>query len=366
MKNLIICFLLAMTSAFAADPAKPADLSGVWRGTHTSGGACYQHYIKVQRAGAGYAGQGLTWFALTEEQAQAAARGQKPAAENPTAMCVSQQFAIKLDGETITFAGVSVQSLHNGGKYSPDVFSGKLSAANVVTGKAADAKKTDGIFSLYKEGALAKPLPLELEKGKTHSLGCVDGGDYHYTVYIPKNYDPEKPTPILINFNPGGGGEPLSPKMAEETGWIMAGLTESKNGPWGPIVENRDAALFDLRRRFNVDMKHVYFSGLSGGARASATSGVTFPGICAGLILIGAANGNGTPPKDQPIFYIAGQTDMNKGEVESTYEKALKAGRKCKLIIHPGGHDWGRAEDHEAAIKWLAELAGPAKPPAKK
>jgi len=361
--------ILASTFAMAAqaaDPAKTVDLSGIWRGSHTSDRVGYQHFIRVQKSGAGFSGQGLSWFALTEEQAQGATRGQRPVPDYPGALCVSQQFAIKVDGDTVTFTGVSAQSLLNGAKYSPDVFSGKLSTANVIAGDASDGKKATGIFRLWKDGALAKPLPLDLEKGKTQNVPCVDGGNYHYSVYIPKSYDPEKATPVLINFNPGGNGEPLSTKMAEETGWIMAGLTEAKNGPWGPIMENRDAALFDLRRRFNIDMKHVYFSGHSGGARSAASSGVTYPGICAGLILIGAANGNGTPPKDQPIFYIAGQTDMNKGEVESTYDKALKSGRKCKLIIHPGGHDWGRPEDHEAAIRFLAEMNAPAKTADKK
>src|SRR5438128_452280 len=104
---LIFSLLIPAAPLLSADPAKPTDLSGVWHGEHTSGGVAYQHYIKVQRGGAGYVGQGLTWSSLTEEQAQAAARGQKPVAEYPGASCVSQQFVIKLDGETATFAGVA-------------------------------------------------------------------------------------------------------------------------------------------------------------------------------------------------------------------------------------------------------------------
>jgi predicted esterase len=351
----------------AGDAGKPADLmSGVWHGTLTAGGTACQMFIRVQGSGQAFGGQGIVWHGLTEDQAQAAARGQKPQAEVPGWLCVVQQFAIKLDGDTATFQGTAVQSLFGGTKYRPDVFVGKLTPPGVIAGNASDAKKSEGLFRLYKEGALAKPLPLDVAKEKAAQLGCVDGGKYHYTVYVPKSYTPEKATPLLINFNPGGNGQPLSTKMAEETGWIMAGLTESQNGPTEPISENRDAALFDLRRRFNIDMKHVYFSGLSGGARASAASGQAYPGICAGLILIGAAYAQGAPPKDQAIFYLTGQTDMNKGEVSGAYEKAKSAGRKCQLVVHPGGHDWGRAEDHEAAIRWLAQETLGAKAPDKK
>jgi len=120
-------------------------------------------------------------------------------------------------------------------------------------------------------------------------------------------------------------------------------------------------------RRFKVDWKHVYFSGFSGGARASSSSGQAFPGMCAGLILIGASYaGQVPPPKDQAIFYLTGQTDMNKNEVTGAYEKAKAAGRKCQFILHPGGHEWGRPEDHEAAIRWLVQETGGTKEPEKK
>ncbi len=352
---LLSAALLAGFRANAAETVKPPDLSGTWHGLVSGGFGMCQQYIRVQRGGAGYVGQGMVWFALSEEQAQALVRGQKPVGAPTQAMCAMQQFAIKVDGENVTFQGVNVQSVLNGAKYRPDTFSGKLIPPGIVAGDAVNNGKTVGIFRLAKEDVFAKPLPLDLEKGKTHALSCIDGGAYHYTCYIPGGYDPTKPTPVLVNSNPGGNGKPLSTKLAEEFGWIMIGLTESKNGPWGPVFENRDAALFDLRRRFNIDMKHVYFSGLSGGARASSEAGVAYNGNCAGLILIGATYGDKTPPKDEAIFYITGETDMNRNEVTAAHEAAKKSGRKCNFILHPGGHTWGRVEDQEAAIRWLQQ-----------
>ncbi|MGD0091816.1 MAG: hypothetical protein ABSE73_18030 [Planctomycetota bacterium] len=365
---LLVALASFLANCVAGETAKLGDLMpGKWHGVQSINGVAIQHCILIQRGGAGFAGQGVTWYGLSEEQALAASRGQKPQTEVKGAVCVLQQFAIKLEGDTVTFQGISVQNLFNGAKYKANNLVGKLSPPGVAADDNPDEKKGEGLFRFWKDEALAKPVPLDLEKGKTHQLGCLDGPKYHYSCYVPKKYDPEKPAPVLINFSPGGNAEPLSTKMAEETGWIMAGLTESKNGPFEPICQNRDAVLFDLRRRFRVDMKHVYFSGLSGGARASSASGEAYPGICAGLILIGAAYTQaGPPPKDEAIFYLTGQTDMNKGEVTGAYEKAKASGRKCQYVLHPGGHDWGRAEDHEAAIRWLAQETAGAKEAEKK
>jgi hypothetical protein len=39
--------------------------------------------------------------------------------------------------------------------------------------------------------------------------------------------------------------------------------------------------------------------------------------------------------------------------------KSKKDGRKCQLTIDEGGHDFPKADDIEAALKWLAqETAG--------
>ncbi len=332
----------------------------------STGGNCgYQHLITVQKQGNGFIGKSVTWSGLSEEQAQAAAKGQRPKTEFPKALCVQQQFAITVAGDTVTFKGVAAQESFALKKYSPDVFTGKLTAPGIVSGNFGDAAhKNEGIFHLWRDDAFKNRPALELARGQALKMDCLDGGKYHYACYIPQNYDPEKATPVLMNFSPGGNGQPLSPKLSEETGWLMVGLTESKNGPVrAPNYENRDAVLFDLRRRFNVDAKHVYFSGFSGGARCASESSLQFPGVCAGLILIGASYGAGPPPNEIPIFFITGEKDMNRKEVEAAYAAAQKAGRSTSFVLHPGGHEWGRAEDQEAAIRWLAkQTAGKAEP----
>jgi predicted esterase len=360
----LLAALLLCWNAAAAEPAP--DLSGTWRGYHTTATGAYQHVIDVRKAGNGYAGIDLIFQGMTEEQAKACQKGAKPADAAPKATCVQQTYAIGLVGETLTFKGVSAQGLFGVTKYPVDIFAGKFSAPGAFAGDAADEKKKTGTFEFGKESVLKTPLKLDLEKGKTQELGCIDGGNYHYKVYIPKSYDPAKPAPLMVNFSPSGDAPPMTPNLAEEFGWIMVGLKESKNGPMQPIMENRDAVLFDAQRRFNIDMKRVYFTGFSGGARASSASAVSYPGICGGLFLVGAAYADAIPVKSIPIYFLTGQTDMNNKEVTGACDAAKKAGRACDIAIHPGGHEWGGDADHQKAIRWLEAQSKETKTAAKK
>ncbi len=350
----------------AGGPPLDALLPGVWRGMHTAGGATFHHRIEVSKSRRGFVGKGVLWLGMSEAQARAAAARRLRGA-HPKAMVVAQTFAVTLEGETVTFRGAGAQPVFGcKGNYHPDVFSGTLKAPGVVTGGAADAGEGGGTFQLWREGALETPLPLDLEAGRTHDLGCVDGGRYHYKVHIPRGYDPATPTPVLINFSPGGRAGPLSKEKADELGWLMAGLAESKNGPVQPSCENAAAVLFDLRRRFKVDPRRAYFSGMSGGSRMASWAAILHAEACAGVIMIAAGQYNGMPDRSKPIFFIIGEKDTMCGdEVRGLYEAEKRAGRRCDIIIHPGGHGWGRKQDHAAAVQWLQDQwAGTATPPA--
>jgi predicted esterase len=147
----------------------------------------------------------------------------------------------------------------------------------------------------------------------------------------------------------------------------MVGLTESKNGSWDPIGQNRDAALMDLRQRLAIDWRRVVFGGDSGGARASARSQVMYPDLCAGLLMSIAGYEQGLPPEKRiPVFFITGDTDFNLQEILSCFDHSKKMGRETELIRHKGGHTNGGKENIETALRWLHEHLGPygAKPAA--
>ena len=147
--------------------------------------------------------------------------------------------------------------------------------------------------------------------------------------------------------------------MAERLGWIMVGLTESRNGPAEPNTRCRDAVLFDLRRRFNIEGRRLYFSGFSGGSRSAAQAALSYPDSCAGLLCIGAGCVGRRPALNIPVYFLTGETDMNRGEVSRSYSEERRAGRRTQMAVHPGGHSWGRSEDHIEALRWLADASKP-------
>lgn len=332
-------------------------LTGTWRGMMTADGKTTHMIIEVEDTSRGLQGRALMWFGLTQEEALAAQLGAlPPQGIHHRAFALEQQFAVTRKGDMIRFSGAKPQHLFLPTRYNPDIFVGKLRPPGIVSGTARDTKQVGGIFHLWKEGVLDKPLPLQLELGKTHQLGCLDGLPYHYSCYVPKSYDPASPIPLLVNFSPMGNGRPLSVKMAEERGWLMVGLTESKNGPMPPNLRNLNAVLFDLRRRFNIHPRRVYFSGFSGGSRMATWAAINHQDACAGMICIGAGLFEGQPPKFLPMFFIVGQSDFNHDEVIGLHREVDRSIRKTELIVHPAGHTWGRRQDHEAAVRWLDDL----------
>jgi predicted esterase len=392
-------------------------LPGLWHGVHASGLTTYHHRFAVKREGAGYTALGIAWCGMTEAQADASLRGELDLALFPNIgqsivhpMCVLQSYTVSLQGDTLTFQStgrsrmVRVQSIkyfdeaHNTYRapvntmlvrleqesvvsvmvgdapdrfkpadpamrdfyldlfkaYPPDRFSGRLVAPGIIARDSAGEQQSLAFFRLWKGEALSAPRPPTPELGKTLAFACLDGGAYHYTCYLPRKYRPETAMPVLINFAPSGSAQPLAPNLAEEFGWIMVGLKESRNNAGEAIGPNRDAVLFDLQRRFHIDMKRLYFSGFSGGGRAAALAAFDYPDRCAGVLCIGASSLLSTPPRHIPIYFLVGETDMNRSEADTAFVAEKKAGRITALALHPGGHAWGRPEDQETALRWLA------------
>jgi dienelactone hydrolase len=412
----------ALAAGRRQPPALERLLPGVWRGVQTKGYTTFHYRLEVRREGDGYVADGIAWAAMTEAQARAALNGQlspdlfpnlRTNAVRPA--CLEQHFTVSLKDDAVTFraapptktvrmllliyvdaAGKQGQEtstaitrlepkdgppaietldtaagrvkregkerdmlLTHFAEFTPDLFEGRLTEPGVVAQDGPDKPQENGFFRLWREDALATPQPLDKAKGSVLKIACQDGTRYHYACYLPKSYDPGKPSPVVINAAPDGNAQPLSERAAESLGWIMVGLTEAENGSMEINCRNRDAVLFDLRRRFNIDMKHIYFAGFSGGARFASLSAQSYPDNCAGLFCIGASCQGAVPPLPIPIYFLTGTTDVNRAEVTRVFTAERRAGRKTELATHPGGHSWGVSEDHEEALRWLAQQSAP-------
>ncbi len=359
-------------------PAGPMELlPGKWLGSGALDGNVARFQFAVTSMGGKLRGQGIVSVALSQEQV-AAVRGRRaPKGDVQFFACVMEEsYDILVEGNAVTFKPVRSKALFAAadakGNWTGSDLVGTFARPALVSGvwktapvKPGKEKVPDGIFCFHKEHALDTPPPLTLAKGKKVDLTCDGNPAFHYACYIPHKYDPAVPAPVVVNKNPGGNGQPLSPKMAEELGWIMIGLKESSNTEVRS-TDNCVAALFDLRRRLNIDMTRLYFSGFSGRARQSSEEAIGFPDECAGLLLIGAGFCQyyegprraqyRLPPIHVPVFFLVGATDMNNDEVTERVIPMMRKRRQVfKLKIHPGGHTWGRPEDHEEGIRWLDE-----------
>lgn len=359
-------------------PAGPMDLlPGKWLGSGTLNGDVARCQLTVTSMGGHLRAQGIVSVALSQEQLAAVRSRRAPKGDVQFFACAMDvAYEVLVDKNAVTFKPVSAKALFEAAdvknRWIGRELTGTFARPALVSGvwksapaKAGEKKVADGIFCLHKEHALDSPPPLTLAKGKKVDLTCEGNPAFHYSCYIPQKYDPAVPTPVVVNKNPGGNGQPLSPKMAEELGWIMVGLKESSNTE-PRSTDNFVAALFDLRRRFNIDMERLYFSGFSGRARQSSEEAIGFPDECAGLILIGAGFCQyyegprraqyRLPPVHVPVFFLVGATDMNNDEVTARMAPMAQKRRQVfKLKVHPGAHTWGRPEDHEEAIRWLDE-----------
>lgn len=120
------------------------------------------------------------------------------------------------------------------------------------------------------------------------------GLDRHYAVHMPANYDPNRPTPMVLNFHGGGGNSNTQRTIsqmdlaADRHGFIVVypdgtgaqirlinpeGYTWNAGSCCGWAMNNRvddvgfvNAMLDELERNYNIDKKRVYATGISNGA----------------------------------------------------------------------------------------------------
>lgn len=101
-----------------------------------------------------------------------------------------------------------------------------------------------------------------------------------YTMFVPSNYDPLRPTPLLLGLHGGGGGGKERDKVvgngpsamnfymgiAEEHGWLAVCPT-SLVGHWGGKEDDAllEAVLEEVQLLYNVDLNRVYLTGHSMG-----------------------------------------------------------------------------------------------------
>ena len=195
----------------------------------------------------------------------------------------------------------------------------------------------------------------------TENVASFYDPKYHYTIYVPKAYTPDKLWPLLLCFSPSGNAGEYVKKMitvAEECGWIVAGAIESKNGPYEPIVENSFTMRYDIVSRYNICEPMIVYMGFSGGARASAAFCFQFfSNMTGGTIQCGAGHPGGdadNPAKNKnaQVYVLCGKQDSTLEESKSWYAKCRPAVAAAEFITFDGDHTLPANELLHDALRW--------------
>jgi hypothetical protein len=205
--------------------------------------------------------------------------------------------------------------------------------------------------------------------------------DEHLWVRIPKGYNPRRPAGLLVWINAGDTGaipEPFAGAL-DELGFIAIGAADSGNGR--SLVARIQLALDALAtasRRFHIDPRRVYTTGISGGGRVCSIVAGCWPDYFTGCIpIVGLScyenvpNGTGfyypaafvRPGGDRFKFLrtrrwapMTGRKDANELEMQQATAIFERDGMQIRLFDDEKmGHQLPAAKDLREAMLWVDE-----------
>lgn len=182
---------------------------------------------------------------------------------------------------------------------------------------------------------------------------CTADPSQSYALFVPADYTPTRPWPVIFAFDPGGRGRvPVEryQAAAERYGYIVVGSNNSRNGST-EIPRILAAMTNDVATRLAVNPKRVYLAGMSGGARVALGIALASKDI-AGVIASSAGYPDSRVRKELPfpIFATAGTDDFNHLEMRRL-ERALTTAHR--LVVFSGGHVWLSSGLALQAVEWM-------------
>ncbi len=198
----------------------------------------------------------------------------------------------------------------------------------------------------------------------TDSVPVTQNSDESYALYLPVDYDPKSPSPIVFIFDPAARGvigiQPFI-EAAEKYSYILICSNDSKNGPYSPNLKIADNLFQSVINSYAIDQKRIYTAGFSGGSRLAATIAVLSNSI-RGVIACGAGFAKSPmyfPNVQNSFSYAAlvGNRDMNYQEMKKTVQWASKIGLPNELFLFQGEHQWPPSAMILSAFDWLQNEA---------
>lgn len=180
-----------------------------------------------------------------------------------------------------------------------------------------------------------------------------------YAVYLPKQYNREKPSAIVFIFDPGGRGKVgIEPFVlaAETYNYILVCSNNSKNGPIDINMEIANRLFESVSTVYNLDPSRLYISGFSGGARLAgslAVSSDVFQGVIACGASFDGMDKFALQGNNFSYVGMVGDTDMNYQEMIQNAVWLDKMMVKNTLFISHQDHAWPLQKQMLRAFDWL-------------
>ena len=233
----------------------------------------------------------------------------------------------------------------------------------------------------YKEMKRRNPLSFDDKdnagKGKPYSVSART-----YEVDVPKSYDAKKPAPLFvwISATDKGAMPGALRQSLESRGFIYVGANGTGNKIWPPIrFRAAIDAVFNLKKLYNIDPRHIYIAGNSGGGRCASQVSITYPDVFTGggFYVIGCDFWDRLPADKKGYFYpgflskrdsklfdlakkhyfvfLTGSKDFNRDGTIKAYDGYRKAGFANSFYNETPGldHKMPPAADIEKAFAFL-------------
>ncbi len=183
---------------------------------------------------------------------------------------------------------------------------------------------------------------------------CAGDPAQTYSLFLPSTYAPERQWSLLLAFHPAARGRLMVEKFqaaAEQYGYIVAASNNSRNGPYAASIEAAQAMTKDVSRRFAIEPKWVYVTGMSGGARVATGIALAGNGI-SGVIASSAGYPDSKPRSSVPfaVYSTAGSEDFNYLEMRLLDRKLTSP---HFLAVFQGGHTLPPDDVAFDALEWL-------------
>lgn len=196
---------------------------------------------------------------------------------------------------------------------------------------------------------------------------------------LPAGYDPRKPAGLLVWVDATPSGRPPEEfnQALDDLNFVCIGAAESGNTR---VVSTRYQLALDAvataERRFHIDPRRVYISGVSGGGKVASMMQGCFPEVYMGAVpIVGICFYDNVPTgtghywpagfakpkselfamlKQRRIAAMTGRKDFNRLEIEQTTELYQRDGMQVKMFEDPKmGHEIPKADRFGEALLWV-------------